>query len=224
MIQTNRILAIPNSTRGNLEETYITEYTSLLEDNDFIPIHSLRDGELITNRVTGYKNFLYHLTIPMVYVSLVRRINTFCGRLFNNSVNDWYKLVHTNITRRYIVNSGMLVYLQEEPFKVVPLIVMCVKRKDLFNISSINPDISKFCLLVDRKLILDEEHFKLYRNIKKYYLNLIETQIDIMYSQDITQLCYKGAEMSIPKFNTIVETLDYINSNNQIVSNSIKNT
>ena len=219
----NSIVKIPDYTLNSLELSrvkFMEDYFSMSEDNDFIPIWSLTNGDLVI-KPTGEKHFLYNLTTPVDRVAITTKLSYFAENLFSNRAYEWKVLHHSTIKRRYYSHNGILLYIQDSPFKVVPLMVLAVKKRYLFSIDKNNTDISHYCLLIDNKLLEDDEHFKLYRNIKKHYLSVISKDIDVMYSNDITKLCYNQRKLDIPKFTTITQTIEYLRGLNDVLLSNL---
>lgn len=215
-----RIVIPPSAINGYDSNGVISQFPSLADDNDYIPIHSMMDGEVIKAAEDDYKNFFYELSVTTNSVSRVRKFSSFAQNLFtsNSSYVRWLEINHPTLIRRYIGTGGLLIHLETDPvFKATPLIVLAAKKRYLFSINKTAPDPSQFCLLIDRRLILDEEHFKLYRNIKKHYVNIMEQHIDSMYSYDITKICFRRRDLSMPKFKTITEMMNYTQSINNLI-------
>lgn len=207
------VLLIPSSsyTRYGLED-----YLCSSDDNDFIPVNSLCDGEriIIKSGKTERTSFNYSLIAPTFEeVSITRKITTFCQAL--GIVRPTPILMQDAIIK-YVATYGSLVYYQEQPFKLIPLVVLAVKKRYLFSLERNNLNPSHFCLLIDKKCITDDKHFKLYRNVKKHYIDLIG-DIDIMYCTNLTQVCYKERPISLPKFKSITEMTEHLDSINELI-------
>lgn len=214
---------MPNSTRSGQapEGDYTSDYPANAEYSSYIPVQSLSEGDLITYP-NGSKVFLYSMTIPVNNISGSKKFENF-SKAFANSFY-WHKLDHRNITKTYIVNKGILMNVVEFPFKATPMMVLCVKRDSLYKLDKhiLNP--KDFCLVINREFIEDEEHFKLYRNVKKYYIDDVEDEIDILYTRDIIQTCYNLGPIELPKFKTIAEMINHTNSINELVRASFSDT
>lgn len=215
------LVRIPNIRYyGAREVSYVEDYLSTTEENDFIPIITLNSGELTTIRNTGYKIFSYSLQVPAEDLYRVRKFTDFGSHLLHGG-SSWYRIAHSTLIKTYIGTSCTVIYIQDEPFQLVPLMVMTVKRRYLFQLNPRNPNPVHLCLLIDNKFINDEEHFKLYRATKKHCIDTLEKEIDVLYSNNILDLCFKQKELKLPKLTTITEILEHTNSINEIVQQSI---
>lgn len=214
---------MPSSNRiGKAPEgDYTSDYPANAEYSSYIPVQSLSEGDLITYK-NGNKVFLYSMTIPVTNLNTNKKFESF-AKAFAKATY-WHKLEHRNITNTYIVHRGILMNMVEFPFKATPMMVLCVKRDSLYKLQRDKLNPSDFCLVVNRAFIDDEEHFKLYRNVKKYYIDEVEDEIDILYTKDIIQTCYNLGPIELPKFKTIPEMINHTNSINELVKESFSDT
>ena len=200
----------------------IAMYPSISDYNEFIPIHALVDGERLSN--SNGRTLVYDLSIPMLSeIRGVRSVSDFCKNLFSTSYR-WMKLTSITVPSGYYCYNGILIHVEELPvFKITPLLVLAVRKNDLFNISRNNLDISKFSLLIDRKLI-SETHNKMYRNVKRDYMDVLEKDIDFHYSNNIMKLCYNPEAIVLPKFKSVDEMTAYYKELDSVLLNSILTT
>ncbi len=96
--------------------------------------------------------------------------------------------------------------------------MVCVNRNYLFDINKKNPDEKQFVIVIDKTLITDEEHYKLFRNINRYYLSEIEDTLDVLYTNQLMDICFNNKSLENLKFNTVNEMLeDNQNMNNVLI-------
>lgn len=219
------IIKIPDFRYFNIDEgNHYSDYTSISEENEYIPINSLSHGDLYESN--GKRIFIYQLVVPFDGDITVRRITGFCDYMMGRGsyINYWVKLKHlTVINRTYLASAGTIVYRDDVLGKFIPLMVVAVRREFLFSINRQNPDISQFVLLIDKSFYNDAEHYKLYRSVLKYYENIISKDIDVLYSNDIMRLCYNpGKPIELPKFKSVIEMKASFASINSLVEQSIR--
>lgn len=213
---------------GDLSTTRETTYPLLSLDNEYIPIHSLAIGEP-ERVIVGEKKFLmYHRNIIM-YPNLVSRYNDFMTCLF-----DRYLAYRMRVTldeenpagrriRRngsFIGNNGMIIY--GEPGHRI-LMTIAVKQRYLFKIQPQEVDFSKFALIVDKFFINDPLCFKMYRNVKRSFIDIMEEKIDIVYTSDLYRLCFNNESSLPPSFNTVREMKEYMQGINQALIRDFQN-
>lgn len=214
------VIVIPDEYNvGTEENDYISSHSSLASENEFIPIYSLINGERLT---AGEKvEFLYNLRFNY-QVNHARRFSDFCNQIGSRHHNGFYRITHSTITKQYYSSPGSIIHIDEE-HNIIPLLAMCVRKSQLFNVNRANPDPKQFCLLIDRKFETDENHFKLFRNVKKNYIVGMEDKVDILFSNDITNLCFHSTKDRRPVFRTVAEML-LANDINSIVEAEIHET
>lgn len=199
-----------------IDTNYLSVNPTLANDNEFIPIHSLSDGDLITSKKTNEKTFVYKLNIPITGVDTYKRVSDFC-KLLNSNNTGWGTLSVPNIINKYFAHNGILLYVTGE-LSVIPLLVVGVKTKYLFDIKREAPDPSKFSLVIDRSLINDEEHKKLFRNIKREYIDIMDSHIDVVYTNNLLKLCYNPDSITTPRFSTVVEMMNHSKTVNEALA------
>ena len=126
------VLRMPTFGMSGQDGLHFTSvFPSLSSDNEYIPVCSLMNGELITFKKSGKKNFLYRLCIPNS-ISVTGRVSRFCANLFQPG--GFFRIQNLNITEPYYSTQGMVFHIREEDFTVTPLMVLCAKSNQLFNI------------------------------------------------------------------------------------------
>lgn len=191
-------------------------YTALSDDNDYIPVSSLSTGYRLILR--SRKTFMYGLPV-LHWGAGMRKIHLICQQL-SQRVNGLCSS-GTVFKRCYLVGNGVVLWRRNEDYRDIPLLLLCVKKDYLFSIDKDNPNPSQFALVIDRSFITDEEHFKLYRNVKRIYIDEIEQYLDVVYTNDIVNRCF---EVSLPKpgYKTITEMLNGFKQVNKLVVKCIK--
>ena len=144
------------------------------------------------------------------------RFNDFCEPL-QYDTNWTYKINRSGIEGIYYSSNNRILYYDEAQGAVKPLLLVCVKQKYLYTIDRQNPNPSQFCIVIDNKFINDENHFGIYRNVKKNYLDVHGTDIDVMFTNDIMRLCFNHKVIEQPKFKTIPEMMQHTKDLNRIL-------
>jgi len=213
------IISIPDSRTLDSTNCIFTN-PSLCEDNEYIPIHAMKDGELTINEITGQKSFFYGFIVPEhIVCNYTRKFSDFAANMSKHGLY-WCRLNHLSVRGSngiYYSNNGILLYKNTVSNIVTPLIIMTVRKRYLYSVDVNNIDDSQFCLLIDKKLSAeDSPHYNVYRNIKKYYINTIEKSVDYLYSSDIMKLCYNEVILKLPITNTVTEMIEEMNSINDL--------
>lgn len=200
-----------NFSTINMDRSIIVDRQSLDIFNEYIPLIALRSGEL--TRQAEKKIFSYHLALFSEQNS-TNRMEAFCDHLKTGT--NWIKAKHRNFTKDYFGTYGTIIYMDEN-MRLVPLMVLCVKRYYLYHLNRETPDPKHFCLLVDRKFYGDPEHYKLFRNVNRLFLPEIKEQIDVIESNEISDLCFNPGNDIAPKYKTVVDMLNDLKNINKLV-------
>lgn len=218
-----RILIPTTNQQSDFNTTYegseIVDYPAIASANQYIPIHSLISG--LKRTENNKVDYFYNLIVNLDYIREVKQFGKFFEKL-DEPGSYWYKLKHSTVTKTYFLRYGLLIYLNEFN-KPVPLLTLAVKRDYLFEIDRRTPDVNQFAIIVDRQMIKDPEHYKLYRNLKPTYLDKFADDIDIVHTNSLVNLCYNMG-VSTPKFRTIPEMISYYRSFNEIVKQELNNS
>jgi hypothetical protein len=238
--QTEALIKLPSYMELDDEnDNYTKDYPSLSTESEYIPIDALVNGTKYSTEIN--KVLFYMLRIPNTNAG--RRTSTktfsiFGQRLIGDSYTEnryWTKINHANISRLYLAHIGILVWFRQQeitdaegnltifnPTNIlerIPLMALCMKKQYLFKQTpetKLNPNPDHFCLVIDKKLVSDPEHFKLYRNVKKHYIDIMYEKVDVVYVNSVVDSCYKGT-MDIPQFNTVDEMLEYSKLMNELI-------
>lgn len=209
------VIKLPSSSiYGQDGANFTSVFPSLSQDNEYIPVRTLMDGELITFKKSGRKNFLYKLCIPND-ISVTGRVSRFCFNLFETG---WFRIQNMNITQPYYSTCGMVFHIKEDDYTVTPLMALSVKSSQLFNVDRKNPDPNQFCLVIDNSFITNDEHFKVFRNVNKQYIEVAGSQIDVLYTNNLMGLCFNSPKLSLPKFATFAETVNHMKDVNTLIT------
>jgi hypothetical protein len=193
--------------------------TSLSSDNEYIPIHSLSEGELV--RRGDHKVLIYKFHVPGSQLQS-HKYNEFCEALrldMRPREHSWCRYRHSSHESDYVANKGTIIF-RSNP--TVPMMMMAVKHKYLFDIAPKERDLSKFALVINNDFINDAEHFKVYRNVNKLFIEKIADKIDMVYTNNIMSVLFNDKSFKPPKFLTIQQSLDYANKMNSILSEHFK--
>lgn len=207
----------------------VTVYPAISTESEYIPIHSIASGESIrvTVRNTVVKRaFSYGFTLPHAYYSY-GRVGDFCTLMESMNINRWATFFNTGYGDRVYIGSYGTIAVSDsrnshlDDLSPTILMTLAVKQKYLFDITPTNnTNLTKFALVIDRKFITDENHFKLYRNIKRSFIDQVENKIDIIYTNDLMRLCFNNS-LSLPRFRSINEMVEYTNSMNSLISQNL---
>lgn len=185
-----------DSVRGKFKSDYIS--SSIV--SNFIPYHALLSGKLLTNG--SNKALLYSLDVPVYVDYTPTSYEAFFTNLLSGGV--WNKLNKKNIESDYRCRIGQLVQIVENT--VVPLVVLVVNREHVFSINKENPDLSKFFVVISTQFSESKKHSNLYKNFCKQYLAFAMKKVDIIYTRDIENFCYKQIPITPIKPKTIAES------------------
>lgn len=87
-------------------------------------------------------------------------------------------------------------FYYEEIFN--PLAVVGVKQEYLFDITPNNIDPKKLCIVISKDFTKNPRHTKVYRAFVKNYLNKLHPDIDVMYANNVKDVCYKKVHIPTP--------------------------
>lgn len=199
-------------------------YKCLSTDNDFIPISALVHGEKISNSKGQVLIYSLYINANKYATSNVRNFQSFCNSLNQINSNDT-RLIQAKIQRVYKSVFGTIIYdekIEQGQIRSKPLLLLTVKRKHLFEVQRINPNSSHLCLLVQNNFKDDPEHFKLYKNVLKNYIEPISKSIDVLYTHSIKNCCFNMDSFKTPVFNGIQERLEYANRVNKLIYDTLR--
>lgn len=210
---------IPNSSisYSNIKHNFTLQHTSLASDNEFIPVNTLENGTLLSNH--GNKDFLYNFMMYK-HVFSTSRYNSFVGNIISSHIDRTTQISRVDINstgNRYYSNSGMVFTKLEDDFTYNPLLVLCIKSKYLY-IPKKELKNKHFALLIDNSFLSNDTHHKIFRSVKKYYIDSIR-EIDILYTDNIMERCYNSKVLKLPKFKTIPELFQHTQTLNQYIYN-----
>lgn len=183
--------------RGGLQRTFVSYDTGVYGKvhstnpsssivNDFIPYHALMSGNLLS--VGDSKALLYNLDFNNSIDSNSKGYENFFYYLIRGE--NWVKLDKKNTLLNYRCRAGQLVVVSKEN-NATPLVTLVVSKEHLFNINKLNPDFSKFFIVISREFSESTEHAILYKNFYRQYLDIAKEYVDIIYTKSITKFCYK---------------------------------
>jgi hypothetical protein len=208
-------IVIPD--RLDTTSEHILLYPSISTDVDYIPVNAMVDGEVF---FTNKNRVIYYHLMYNTSSYTVRNFRLFSKYIVSASGHyyDNFRLVNANIKKRYTASTGSVLYYPDDNINnAIPMLQLCVKKRRLFNpIDRNNPDPTRFCLVIDKKFMEDEEHFKLYRNVKKFYIDEMSKIVDIVYVDSILASCF-NAEIEAPTFSTIAEMRDFSKNINKLL-------
>lgn len=187
-------------------------YPSLSSDNEYIPIHSLKGSETLTSKNTGRRAMLYNLNFPIDTCYPVGRMGEFIRGL-SRDTETWYEFINRAFVNSYFGQRGTIITLTPEPKY---LMTIAVKTKYVFDLEKTNPIsqtpnnyFSKFCLIIDREFISNIEYFRVYRNVKRGFIDAMQDRIDIIYTNNLHSLCFNPPNDLLPKFKSIGDMVAY---------------
>jgi uncharacterized membrane protein len=209
----------------NRSQCYIN-FPTTSDSNEFIPIRVLGSGTVYKTDLNRFLFYELELPISGTVTGMMKRFITYLK--FSRYGNDNHRvtvLKQKGTTKVFCTTAGMLFERKKDSIGVItiePLAIMAVKRTYVFDIDKNNIDFSKFTLVVDRKLLNDPAYLKLYKGFKKNYLDDVDKIMDVVYTNDIMNLCYNSGNLRLPKFNTINDMEKYKNFINQQLLEHLK--
>lgn len=199
--------------------TYIHSHDTLSINNDYVPTYSLMDGIMIS----GTRKVLqYGLGYKSSRIHQKSKFSDFAAHLYFGIHDHWIQLSNSSIGNKYIAKGGILIhedYNEELKSVATPLMMMTVKTRHLFDIKKGEFKPYQFCLLID-KSFSNPEHFQLFRNLKKYYINIAGKVVDVMYCNSIIETVFSNP-VRLPRFATIAEAVEHTKSMNQLILNNL---
>lgn len=197
------------------------DHVSISIDNEYIPVSSLREGYVY--KEGDNKMFIYGLVdIGLINTRTIKKVHLLCHRLSGRDSRPFWISSGDLFKNRYIISDGIVLWQRQEDYRVIPLLLLCVKKEHLFNINEENPDPNQFCLLVDRQFIADEEHFKLWRNVERLYVDSMQSKVDVLYTNSILNRCFRIKSIELPKSKNVVEMIQGFKQINELVTQCIK--
>lgn len=186
----------------------LAKHTCSAIENEYVPVYCLYDR--MQKRVgmpDGKEIILYKYLSPMAnrYIRSAVNLNRKLWwedagyRQFGDMGYD--KVVYASIPNEYVVNYGVILFRDE------PLMMLCAKSRYINKIDTNSPDPKMFSLLIDKKLRDELDHYKLYKVIKKPYIDVMEDLVDIVYTADIKDLCFRPFTLA-SKTTTITEMVN----------------
>jgi hypothetical protein len=209
---------------GSRDYGYTEVHFSNSVDSPYIPISALTTGDLV--KKGDNKVLFYSLKVPTVPLrdhytyERVKKFGDFAMKFVEpNRYGYWHILDHASISLDYLINYGMLIHMREGLYPQ-PLMLLCAKRSELFQIKKDKPDWRQFALVVNRELMRNEEHQKIYRNLKAAFEPLEEeAKIDVVFTDHIEDLCFRNTLVQMPKFKTLPDMFQHLKAiNGEIIS------
>lgn len=201
-------------------------YSALSEDNEYIPIQCLKNGEILKLTDRERKILVYSLPVPTLSsAGVTSLINRFCGVLFKmrrTETGSWTTISDRVMLSKYYADVGILLHLDDN-YEFKPLLMLTVRRDYLFRMDKGNP--AHFCLVIDNSFIRGStDSSKLYRNVKRIYIDELEkNQFDVLYTNDILRVCFSKS-IELPKFESITDMTSDFSSMNQSLLDSLVNS
>lgn len=217
-----------NSDGSTISDYYYSSAGSCLSfENEYVPVLYLKDGELITSINSNSPSvFIYNLIVKQpICAPSITAINNYCkyivGRNTDNSntvYGDFKKfdipVGEYRISNHYVGTNHFIACFGQTN-RTIPQVLMClaVRRDKVINLvkngyREETVDKNDLVLLIDNSFIRDETHFKLYRNIKRSYIDNIKS-FDVLYTNNLHALCFNEFRITPPRFRTILESQEY---------------
>lgn len=194
---------------GSLKRTF-TNYdsdTSIISSNisssvvnNFVPYHALMSGNLLT--AGNVKLLTYSFDVHPSNYSIIKNYESFFNYLIQGSY--WYTIAKSSISLKYKARAGQLVEILDNV--PIPLVTLVVLKEHVFNINKETPDYSNFFVVISKEFSEGARHTNMYRNFCKYYLEAATKHIDVIYTKDIKNICYKEIPITPIKPKTIAES------------------
>lgn len=217
-----------NSEGNIVSNNYYSSAGSCLSfENEYVPVLYLKDGELITSINSNSPSvFIYNLIVKQPSCApSITAINNYCkyivGRnTYNSNVvyGDFKRfdipVGEYRISNHYVGTNHFIACFGQTN-RTIPQVLMClaVRRDKVINLvkngyREETIDKNDLVLLIDNSFIRDEIHFKLYRNIKRSYIDNIK-DFDVLYTNNLHALCFNEFRITPPRFRTILESQEY---------------
>ena len=193
---------------------YIGEVSDVLPvccsiDNYFIPLFAGIDGTYIHHEAK--KAIIYNIKEATSNVmEIPRTVTRFVSMIHNSKPRIiTHRDYNADGTPLYVTYKVMkhFVYLNDAGV-ITPLYALCIGNKDIYTIDKYNPDFRKFFLLVN-PLLFTPTHKFLAARLKPIIKYLQELHVNIMYSDNISDLCFRETTFK-NTFRTIDERMMFV--------------
>lgn len=201
----------------------VSHFISISSHNAFIPFHALSGGKVYSKGED--KILVYSLDFDYPSRSSVRKLSSFIGALEYASYP--YLYVGSSLDKSGLVAMSNILLqmsytkLSNDEMKITfeILMTLTVKQDFIFGLDRNNIDPKKLCLVVSKKVLTD--YPKLYRNLKKLYIDNLHPDIDIIYTHDLESLCYNQNVVLPPSIKTPIELRKFSKELNQEIYESL---
>ena len=173
-------------------------------DNDYVPFHALLDGKIFINHTTDKSCVLYQHTYPKTY-----NHSRSYERYFDNSLygNNWFKIQRAGIEGTFLSRRGEICDITVRN-EVHQLATLCFDSRYAQHIIPTQPlrlDVNHMVMVVSNDFSKLPKYNNLFKAFKKYVLDDLGREMNILYTPSIKNLVYKPLDMAPPKPRNIIE-------------------
>lgn len=225
-----RVNSLPTPVEHSFHPQYVFHthqalFNCLSDNNEFIPISALVNG---TRFACGDRKILYYnLEFPTSESSryLHKNMQDFCNRFMGTSYSYtntgkwaklWMKAYREDKFFTYWTTYGTMLYTLNEydennpamitKENVFPLMVLCVRKSQLFNLVRGQLMAKDFVIVVNCEFENVPQHNKLYRNVKRLLIDELKASspLDIVYTRQMERIVFNST-LPNQSYNTIEE-------------------
>ena len=210
MLNLRQLITSDNNT-GNLQAAIQANKfkTASSVDTDYIPLYNYYIAEY-----KSFKNFQFSVYgVPLEETFSYRTNTNKLVYFLSNITRGIPGIIYRKGSKNYTVLKH-LIYELDSNGDMNILYTLAVKKEYIFQgIDFNNPDLSKFLILLDRKIELVENR-PLFNILKKEVLvTLVESGINLMYTNSIEDICYNTSPQPYT-FETLREKKEFLNNLN----------
>ena len=167
--------------------------------SEYIPLFAGNTGKILTlgdKKILRYGLFIRQNIDDSLYQYKPNR--------FLYGISHWFNgVVQFNNGKKYYFVKHCVYYFPDDDLNKQPVILwtLAVKSEYFFNIDTNKPDLSKFVLLVNNK-IMNPEHRVVKLKFNAYLKEVEALNIDVMYTNNINARCLVDTYVP-PKFKSV---------------------
>jgi hypothetical protein len=184
-------------------------------DNEYIPAISIPSMKTIVSQ-SNITSYIYNIG-PSFHFEVCDKMSDFINRIFGHRT-DIVELSRPGFPYGYYAGSGYVYYFNQITLEFRILMLLCARVNRLKNVlvDTSNVDDNDFCVLVNNSCINDEGDHLIYRNVKRAYLDCINKEVDILYTNNLMNLTFKSS-IQKPMFKNVIQ----MSENNKILQQAV---
>lgn len=209
-------MLVPTSMTKIVDIKLDTIRSALCIDNEFIPVISIPNMLPIVTDQNKVIN-LYEIG-PAREISVTNKVSNFVNAIYGHH-HIVYNLDKINFGKHYYSSNGYVYYFNSITLEYRILMLLCIKSSRINNINLNDLNDRDSCILISNTCISNDEDNLIFRNIKRGYLDIVNSEIDVLYTNRILDLTFKSSIIK-PVYKDVVEMLSSTQEfNNEVFTN-----